>query len=63
MEAEIFLFATRPDWLLFPSSHYLVDNESGQDIRLAIHRDLMLILWILGPEPHFFLHFNGVVVH
>lgn len=63
MEAEIFLFATRPDWLLFPSSHYLVDTESGQDVKLAIHRDLMLNLWILGPEPHFFLHFNGVVVH
>jgi len=63
MEAEIFLFATRPDWLLFSPSHYLVDNESCQDVRLAIHRDLILNLWILGREPHFFLHFNGVVVH
>lgn len=63
MEAEIFLFAARPDWLLFPSSHYLVDTESGQDIKLFIHRDLMLNLWILRPAPHFFLLFNGVVVH
>jgi len=44
MEAEIFLFATRPDWLLFSPSHYLVDNESCQDVRLAIHRDLILNL-------------------
>ena len=44
MEAEIFLFAARPDWLLFPSRHYLVDTENGQDVKLAIHRDLMLNL-------------------
>jgi hypothetical protein len=40
-----------------------VNTESDQDVKLAIYRDFMLSLWILGPEPHFFLHFNGVVVH
>jgi hypothetical protein len=44
MEAEIFLFATLPDWLLFPSSQYLVNTESDQDVKLAIYRDFMLSL-------------------
>lgn len=67
MEAEIFLYAS--GLAVFPtqplsSGHrkLFLQWQSGQGVKLAIHLDLVMSLWILAEVPHFFSPLNGVVV-